>query len=81
MQAQRIVERLHLYLVPSLNPDGFARRQRGNPNGIDLNRDFPDQFFSNNNDVALRQAETRALMNWTLGHTFTAGASLHEVRA
>lgn len=78
-QATRIVQQLHVFLVPSLNPDGFDQRNRGNPNGVDLNRDFPDQFFVNNNDLATRQAETLALMKWTLSHRFTAGASLHEV--
>ena len=29
-----------LWLVQQLNPDGFARRSRGNARGVDLNRDF-----------------------------------------
>ncbi|KAF8025010.1 hypothetical protein BT93_F2000 [Corymbia citriodora subsp. variegata] len=41
--AKLIVENVHLHLLPSMNPDGFALRRRGNANNIDLNRDFPDQ--------------------------------------
>ena len=39
-----------LWLVPTLNPDGLARRTRDNAHGVDLNRDFPGG----------RQPETRA---------------------
>lgn len=28
-------------LIPCINPDGYARRQRTNGNGVDLNRNFP----------------------------------------
>jgi hypothetical protein len=30
-----------IYLVPILNPDGYAADNRTNANGVDLNRDFP----------------------------------------
>ena len=29
-----------LWLLPNLNPDGYARRARANAHGVDLNRDF-----------------------------------------
>lgn len=45
LQARLIVENVHLHLLPSMNPDGFTLRKRGNANNIDLNRDFPDQVF------------------------------------
>ncbi|KAL0361835.1 UNVERIFIED_CONTAM: Carboxypeptidase SOL1, partial [Sesamum radiatum] len=41
--ATLIVDNIHLHMLPSMNPDGFALRRRGNANNIDLNRDFPDQ--------------------------------------
>lgn len=75
--AKLIVENVHLHLLPSMNPDGFTLRRRGNANNIDLNRDFPDQFFPMNGDISSRQPETRAIMKWLRGIRFTASASLH----
>jgi len=75
--ATLIVENMHLHILPTMNPDGFALRWRGNANNIDLNRDFPDQFFSINNNINYRQPETRAIMNWVKQEHFTASASLH----
>jgi protein MpaA len=50
----RLLERargkpLDLWLLPNLNPDGFAQGTRGNTRGVDLNRDF----------AAFSQRETR----------------------
>ncbi|XP_027364967.1 carboxypeptidase SOL1 isoform X2 [Abrus precatorius] len=75
--ATLIVENVHLHLLPSMNPDGFSLRKRGNANNIDLNRDFPDQFFFINDDEDSRQPETRAIMNWSRDIRFTASATLH----
>ncbi|GAV90329.1 Peptidase_M14 domain-containing protein [Cephalotus follicularis] len=75
--ARLIVENVHLHILPSMNPDGFSLRRRGNANNIDLNRDFPDQFFPVNDDVGARQPETRAIMSWLRKIQFTASASLH----
>lgn len=72
-----IVENIHLHILPSMNPDGFSLRRRGNANGIDLNRDFPDQFFPWNDDEDARQPETKAIMSWLRQIHFTASASLH----
>lgn len=52
----RLVNRTDIYLMPSMNPDGFENSVEGkceskgdfsgreNANRVDLNRDFPDQF-------------------------------------
>jgi protein MpaA len=34
-------ERVDLWIIPNLNPDGAARGSRGNAHGVDLNRNFP----------------------------------------
>ncbi|XP_062019626.1 carboxypeptidase SOL1 isoform X1 [Rosa rugosa] len=75
--ATLIVDNVHLHILPSMNPDGFLLRRRGNANNIDLNRDFPDQFFHMNDDVDVLQPETRAIMKWLRKIHFTASASLH----
>ncbi|KAG8363083.1 hypothetical protein BUALT_BualtUnG0006400 [Buddleja alternifolia] len=73
--ATLIVDNVHLHMLPSMK----ALRRRGNANNIDLNRDFPDQFFPMNDDVDLRQPETKAIMNWLDEMRFTASASLHRL--
>ncbi|KAG6543213.1 hypothetical protein Mapa_015464 [Marchantia paleacea] len=76
--ASQIVKGVHLHLLPAMNPDGFELRERNNANDVDLNRDFPDQFFPDNNNESARQPETRAVMEWIRKYRFTASASLHE---
>ncbi|KAL2894428.1 Carboxypeptidase SOL1 [Bienertia sinuspersici] len=75
--AKLIVENVHLHILPSMNPDGFAFRKRGNAKNVDLNRDFPDQFFAINDLENTRQPETKAIMHWLQRIQFTASASLH----
>jgi len=36
--------RFRLWLLPNLNPDGYAGRHRQNGRGVDLNRNFPSQW-------------------------------------
>ncbi|KAK9130076.1 hypothetical protein Sjap_010563 [Stephania japonica] len=75
--ATLIITKVHLHMLPTMNPDGFSLRVRGNANYIDLNRDFPDQFLPMNNDEEARQPETKAIMRWLKEYHFTASASLH----
>jgi protein MpaA len=35
---------IDLWLMPAMNPDGLADQQRGNANGVDLNRNFPHDW-------------------------------------
>jgi protein MpaA len=44
---------LDLWVLPNLNPDGYARRTRGNARGVDLNRDF-DAFSQRESRIARR---------------------------
>ena len=74
-----LVDHTQIYLIPSLNPDGFAATTRENANGIDLNRDYPSRFSSKEQavDTEGRQAETIAMMDWSAGRTFALAANYH----
>lgn len=61
------LRKVHLY-VSSINPDGWARGdaqnggvfQRGNGNGVDLNREFPTVGWSKVSYTALSEPESKA---------------------
>ena len=72
-----LVNNTSIYILPSMNPDGFELGQRNNANDIDLNRDFPDQFEDPINSVSGRQPETRAVMDWSNQHNFILSANMH----
>jgi len=86
-----LVDTTDLWLMPSMNPDGFAAAVEGdcgeeedggqgrdNANMKDLNRDFPDQFRDSQQDLMRgRQAETRAIMNWIMSNPFVLSGNLH----
>jgi len=59
-----------------MNPDGFELRRRCNSRGYDLNRNFPDQFIPNYN-VNSKQAETDAVMKWSLTKPYVLSANFH----
>ncbi|KAG5682478.1 hypothetical protein PVAND_011829 [Polypedilum vanderplanki] len=91
-EVTKLVDTTDIYLMPSMNPDGFAKSREGscesmqnyygryNAEGIDLNRDFPDRF-----DRQLiqklyhtkRQPETLAVMDWVKSNPFVLSANLH----
>lgn len=89
----RLVNNTDLWLMPSLNPDGFAAgiegdcigmgrggKGRENANRKDLNRDFPDQYRdgkSQDDLVRGRQPETLAAMTWIVSNPFVLSGNLH----
>ncbi|KAG8185509.1 hypothetical protein JTE90_019764 [Oedothorax gibbosus] len=86
-----LIDTVDIHILPSANPDGFEAATEGdcfgsknptgrkNGNGVDLNRDFPDQFSeqANNTLTEGRQPETVSLMTWIVSNPFVLSANLH----
>lgn len=87
-----LVNTTDIYLMPSMNPDGFEKSKEGlceslqnyygryNREGVDLNRDFPDRLDRQILQTLYhtkRQPETVALMNWIKSQPFVLSANLH----
>mgnify|MGYP001041609872 CR=1 FL=1 len=53
-----------VYILPSYNPDSYERMSRYNANGVDLNRNFPDPWFSHINQEVQWQAETENMIRF-----------------
>eukprot|EP00005_Dracoamoeba_jomungandri_P000849 CAMPEP_0174250604 /NCGR_PEP_ID=MMETSP0439-20130205/733_1 /TAXON_ID=0 /ORGANISM="Stereomyxa ramosa, Strain Chinc5" /LENGTH=409 /DNA_ID=CAMNT_0015330727 /DNA_START=18 /DNA_END=1247 /DNA_ORIENTATION=+ len=69
-----LVDSLHIFIMPSMNPDGYERGRRTNAKGVDLNRDFKDQFNGNPSSI---EPEVHAVMSWIERHDFMLSANLH----
>lgn len=79
--AAKIVRGMHLFLMPTMNPDGYAiGPQRYNANGKDLNRNFPDRIRDGLPLVvsSFSEPETKAVAAWVLNGSFVASANMHE---
>tara|TARA_Y100000590_G_scaffold470664_1_gene667563 strand:+ start:4224 stop:6209 length:1986 start_codon:yes stop_codon:yes gene_type:complete len=76
-RATNIINNTDVFIMPSMNPDGFENGSRYNANGVDLNRDFPDQFNDPNNSIFGREPETKAVMEWSWNHHFVLSANMH----
>jgi hypothetical protein len=44
IHASRAVEGINLWVIPTMNPDGDAAHTRQNAHGVDLNRNWPDNW-------------------------------------
>ena len=87
-----LVDKTRIHILPSMNPDGYelarARKKslspdvtedvigRLNANGVDLNRNFPDQFFDSGELNA--EPESMAIMDWLKQYPFSLSASFHS---
>jgi hypothetical protein len=74
----QLLDTVQIYIMPSMNPDGAIKRQRGNANNVDLNRSFPDFTTSDNqNTQANREPEIQAMMKFQSQHKFVFSANFH----
>uniref|UniRef100_W5LKU9 Carboxypeptidase D, b n=1 Tax=Astyanax mexicanus TaxID=7994 RepID=W5LKU9_ASTMX len=80
-----LVDSTDIYIMPSMNPDGFERAAeedcggsagRGNAKYIDLNRSFPDQFDPSG-VPASDAPEVTAVIKWILQKKFVLSGNLH----
>lgn len=81
----KLIDTTRIHLLPSMNPDGYELAVEGdassgvgrkNQNDVDLNRNFPDQYGTNEFNRNA-QPETLAIMNWTQSIPFVLSANLH----
>ena len=80
-----LVDNMEIYINPNANPDGtyatgnssVTGATRGNANGIDLNRNFPDPEDGEHPDGNAWQPETIAFMDFAEDHDFVMSANFH----
>lgn len=79
-QIVNLINGSEIFFIPTLNPDGYAAKRRGNASWIDINRDFPDFASSsdNQNSKSNRAVETIAMMNFHALHHIALSGSFHD---
>jgi hypothetical protein len=73
----KLLDITEIYIMPSMNPDGSARRRRGNARNVDLNRSFPDFLSSPANRSDGREPEVQAIMKFQAERHFSLSANFH----
>lgn len=80
-----LVDHTRIHIMPSMNPDGYEVSTEGDVSGVtgrvntdyvDLNRNFPDQFYNEGTNFH-QEPETQAVMKWAQSLPFVLSANLH----
>ena len=74
---QNILNQTQIFIMPSMNPDGFENQRRGNQDNYDLNRSFPDFTLQEADDPAGRPLENQAIMKLHREHHFVLALNFH----
>jgi len=69
-----LINTTSIYIIPTMNPDGFELGRRGNAANLDLNRNFPDRLYS---PTGAMQPETQAIISFSEKHRFVMSANFH----
>jgi len=72
----KLIDSTDIYIIPSMNPDGFELARRTNYHYKDLNRNFPDLRFPGR-ETGAPEPETLAVMNFTKARHFVLSANFH----
>lgn len=70
-----MLHNVNIFIIPTINPDGFIMKKRYNKNGKDLNRDFPKLYERNTTNG--RQVETIILMELYERYKFDLSVCFH----
>ena len=73
----RIMNGSQVFVMPSMNPDGFEDRQRWNGDYKDLNRSFPDFTDDPNDTINGRPPEVAAVMKLHDRYAFANSLNFH----
>ncbi|XP_020494965.2 carboxypeptidase D isoform X1 [Labrus bergylta] len=81
-----LVDTTDIYIMPSMNPDGFEKSKEGDCSGenggrnnakdMDLNRHFPDQYDETTTSPD-KTPEVMAVIRWILEKKFVLSGNLH----
>ncbi len=88
----QLVNSTRIHIMPSMNPDGYniaaqlgyiygvvhGVMGRVNAKGVDLNRDFPDQYDYLNDRGVPKAPETKAMMRWIENYPFVLSCNIHN---
>ncbi len=76
-----LLDEQELFLLPLVNPDGYAEHTRYNARGVDLNRNYGHEWSASSSrggDAPFSEPETRAVRAWSTWSGYGAGLSLHS---